>query len=125
MLFTIRLAWGTRLACAVMAASIAMSGCTSLHRVPMVPAAQAPSEGAIKPGDTIRITLQDGTRTEVIVGKVTPDTIVARNGDAYATANIVTLERRQFSGRKTVLLLLGIPVGVFGLAMLSFALAGK
>jgi plastocyanin len=125
MLRAVRFAWGTHLACVMMAASIAMAGCTSLHRVPMVPSAQAPAEVAVKAGDTVRVTLRDGTRTEFIVGKVNADAIVARNGDAYDAANIVTLERRQFSGRKTILLLLGIPVGVFGFAMLAFALSGK
>lgn len=124
MLRATHLAW-VRLASVLMAVSLAMAGCTSLHRIPVAPPAQAPIADAVKPGDDIRITLRDGIRAEFIVGAVRPDAIIARNGAAYDVANIVTLERRQFSGRKTLLLLVSIPVGAFLLAMLAFAVEGK
>jgi hypothetical protein len=37
----------------------------------------------------------------------------------------LTIERRQFSGRKTILLIVSMPAGAFLLAMLAFAAEGK
>lgn len=124
-LTAIRLSLGARLACVLIAASVAVAGCTSMHRVPIVAAAEVPAPPPAKPGDNVRVTLRDGTMAEFIVGKVTTDAIVARNGDRYGIADIAILERRQFSGRRTILLILGVPAAVMGLAMLAFAAGGK
>jgi hypothetical protein len=59
------------------------------------------------------------------VDRVEPDVIIALSGTRYEVADIVTLERREFSGLKTTSLILGIPAGMYLFAVIVFAFAGK
>lgn len=99
------------------------TGCTSLHHIPIATAPASPAL-PVEPGDTIRLTLQDGRRVLFTVEAVQPRAIVARDGahTAYALDDITRIERRQFSGVKTGFLIGGIAGGAF-LVLLGFAVA--
>jgi hypothetical protein len=124
MLRAIRLACATRVVCILTLFAVA-AGSTSMHRAPVVAGARQPSPSSLHPGDDVRVTMRDGTTARFHVEKVEPAAIVATDGARYEVADIVTLERRQFSGRRTALLLLGIPVGAFLLGMVAFTVEGK
>ena len=68
----------------------------------------------VSPGDTVRITMNDGRRLQ-FTGYRTVDAagIIATNDTRYDFANIRTLERRAVSGLRTSLLIGGIAAGVF------------
>ena len=109
----IRAACVIQLVCALLFSN----GCTSLHRAPLLNAAPQPPAWRIGPGDNVRVTMRDGQRDKFTVKAVDADGIVADDGTRYATADIVTVERREFSGPKTTLLVAGIGVGVFFVAV--------
>jgi protein involved in polysaccharide export with SLBB domain len=87
------------------------TGCTSMHRAPVVAAAREPSSWRVSPGDEVRVTTRDGRRAQFTVQAVDTAGIIARDGPRFELTDIVALERRQFSGVKTGLLGLGIGVG--------------
>ena len=116
----------TRLVCVLIAWAVLMGGCTSMHRVPVIAApAPRPALLPVNPGDDVRITMRDGQSVRFRVDRVEPDVIIALSGTRYEVADIVTLERREFSGLKTTSLILGIPAGMYLFAVIVFAFAGK
>ena len=115
----------TRLVCALTALAIATGGCTSMHRVSPVAVAPTPVSSRVSPGDTIRVTLRDGRRVQFTVDKVEATAIIARNdtGTRYDLTDILTVERREFSGVKTGFLVGGIVGGVWFLKAVAEAAA--
>jgi hypothetical protein len=85
--------------CALTMSAIAMTGCTSMHRVSLAPAGPTPVAPKVGAGDTVdnvdaaAIIARDDTRTR------------------YDLNDIRTLERQEFSGGKTSFLLGGIAAG--------------
>jgi hypothetical protein len=82
-----------------------------MHRVPLAATAGQPSP-SIRSGDTVQITTRDGHRVQFTVGTADTTTITAQDGTKYELADILTVERRGFSGLKTTFLV----VGVWGVA---------
>ncbi len=102
-----------RLVCALTMSAIAMTGCTSMHRVSLAPAGPTPVAPNVRAGDKVKVTLEDGRRVEFTVHNVDAAAIIARDdyGTRYALNDIRTLERQEFSGGKTGFLLGGIAAG--------------
>ncbi len=84
-----------RLVCALSASAIAMTGCTSMHRPPAVPAGalQSSSSWRVGRGDVVRITMRDGHRVQFTVQTVDAVAIIAGDGSRYDLADILTVER--------------------------------
>lgn len=101
-----------RLVCLLTASVATASGCTSMHRVPVVTADSPPLGDRIEPGDEIRVTLRDGRQARFTVQRVEQAALIALDGTRYDKSDIVTLDRRKFSGGKTALLVAGIVGGV-------------
>jgi hypothetical protein len=93
--------------------AIAMTGCTSMHRVSLAPAGPTPVAPKVGAGDKVRVTLEDGRRVEFTVDNVDAAAIIARDNTRtrYDLNDIRTLERQEFSGGKTSFLLGGIAAG--------------
>jgi endonuclease YncB( thermonuclease family) len=105
----------TCLVCALSASAVATAGCTSMHRVSVGTTATQPASKRFGPGDTVRITMNDGRRIRFTVQTVDATAITGK-GTRYDLADIRTIERREFSGTKTTVLVVGILAGWFFLA---------
>jgi hypothetical protein len=103
---------------------LAVTGCTAMHRVPVVPSTTA-APPTVSPGDEVRLTLRGGHSVRLTVERLEPGAIIARGGERYALADVTSLERREFSAPKTTLLIVAIPVGLLLFAFLAFAIEGK
>ena len=101
-----------RLVCLLTVFAVNASGCSSMHRVPVVAAGSAPAGDRIGPGDEVRVTLRDGRQARFTVQRVEETALIAADGTRYENADIVTLERRAFSGGRTALLVAGVVGGV-------------
>ena len=102
---------------ALTALAVATASCSSMHKVPVVPAsAGQPVAWQVKAGDTVRVTMRDGGSSEFRVQSVTPEAIVAINGVRFEQANITSIERRGFSFGKT------LGLGVIGAAAAFYIL---
>ena len=66
--------------------------------------------------------MRDGRRARFRVLTADAASIIARDGSKYDRADILTIEQRQFSGVKTILLVVGV-VGVVLGAMVAAAAA--
>ena len=102
----------------VCALSLLTTGCTSMHRASLVNTATQPPVRRVEPGDTVRLTMQDGRRVQFRVQAADADGIVASDGSRYAGADITSVERRQVSWLKTTML----GLSVFGGALLVVGL---
>jgi hypothetical protein len=102
-MLVIRAACFTRLVCALVASSLAMAGCSSMHRVPNTVATSALSGRHVSVGDDVRVTMNDGRRVEFAVQSVNDEAIVARDGTRYERTDVLTIERRAFDLRKTAI----------------------
>ena len=109
------------LVCALTAMAVAVSACTSMHKVPVVRSADGQPHWQVKAGDTIRVTLRDGGTAMVTVQRVTPEAIIASDGTKFDLAEITAMERRGVSGGKTVGLVGGIGALAFVLALAATA----
>jgi hypothetical protein len=78
-----------------------------------------PRFGPVKAGDTVVLHLHDGRRVEITVARVEGDALVSAEGVRYPHAEIAQLQRRSFSGLKT----LGFVGGAYLAAVAALALA--
>jgi hypothetical protein len=83
-----------------------------MSRIPVVNVAPQPPVSHVSPGDRLRVTMRDGRRAEFRVKVADPDVIVATDGARYEMGDLVTIERRKFSWRKTTSLVVGIYAAV-------------
>ena len=89
--------------CALMSLAVATASCTSMHKVPMVAAAAGqPAVWQVKEGDTVRVTMRNGSAAEFKVQSVAPDVIVSVDGRRFDSNEIRSVERRGIDGDKTV-----------------------
>ncbi len=95
--------------------AIFLNGCSSWRTVEQPPGATDPS--------TVRVTLKDGSRVEVRGAYATADTLFGK-GDWFfpesvviPMQDIVEIEQSHSETGKTVLLVLGIVVVAFGVAL--------
>jgi hypothetical protein len=109
------------LTCALTALAVAAASCSTMHKVPVVPASPGqPIAWQVKAGDTIRVMLRDGGSSEFKVQSVTPEAIISSDGTRYEQANITSVERRGISPGKTA----GAAAGGLGVVFLVVVLVG-
>jgi hypothetical protein len=111
--------WLVSLLCCCMV----VSSCTTLRKVPLTAGAPPVSSAGIKPGDTVMITLRDGTRRELKVQQVEAEALTGgtRSGAEvarFAFADMQTLEVRRVSFWKTTGAV-GATLVVIGAAILA------
>lgn len=75
---------------------------------------------AVSPGDEVRITLRDGRRITVKVQTIDATGVVAVDRLRYEAADILTVERKSFSGPKTAIL---VAAGVAAFLFVAYAAA--
>lgn len=109
-----------RLVCLLTIFAVSVSACTSMHRVPVVAADPAQIGDKIVPGDEVRVTMRDGRQARFTVQRVEEAALIASDGARYENPDIVTLERRTFSGGRTALLVAGV---VGGALFFAYAVA--
>ena len=98
-----------RLVCALTSLAVATASCTSMHKVPMVAgSAGQPAVWQVKAGDTVRVTMRNGSSAEFKVQSVAPDVIVSGDGRRFDSNEIRSVERRGVSGVLTALSALAI-----------------
>ena len=105
-----------RVVCLLTALAVAGNGCTSMHRLGSAGPEPLASFGSIEPGDEVRLTTRDGREHRFTVKSVTASSLVAADGSSYELADVLILDRRQFNGLKTTLLIGGVAAGVLVLA---------
>lgn len=73
-----------------------------MHKVPMVAASPGqPAVWQVKAGDTLRVTMRNGSSAEFKVQSVAPDVIVSVDGRRFDSNEIQSVERRGVDGDKT------------------------
>ena len=97
-----------------------------MHKVPMVAgSAGQPAVWQVKAGDTVRVTLRNGSSAEFKVQSVAPDVIVSVDGRRFDSNEIRSVERHGIDGDKTafaVIALLAVAaVVVGGILLQAFA----
>ena len=91
------------------AATVAAASCTSMHKVPMAAASPGqPAVWQVKAGDTVRVTMRNGSSAEFKVQSVAPDVIVSVDGRRFDSNEIRSVQRRGVSGVLTALSALAI-----------------
>jgi hypothetical protein len=108
------------LCCCLMAAS-----CTTLRRVALPSEPQPAPDSIIKAGDTVVVTLRDGTSHQLKVDLVEPDSITGKSAASaqsqrYPFADMQTLRKRSVSFREagaTVAIAIVTALGVVVAAM--------
>ena len=81
-----------------------------------------PLYGPLKAGDTVIVQTPDGERWRFVVQAIDGTAIVAPEGKRYERADVVRLQRKAFSGPRTIGLVAGLTAGVlliFGIAVAS------
>lgn len=81
-----------------------------------------PLYGPLKAGDTVIVQTPDGERWRFVVQAIDGQVIVAPGGKRYGRSDIVRLQKRAFSGPRTVGLIAGLTAGavlLFGIAVAS------
>ena len=104
-------------------ALLPLTACTSMKTIHPAASPGTPTYGPVKAGDTVRVQTADGQRKRFIVEQIDGETIIGREGQRYTRAEVVQLERKSFSGPKTVGLAAGIFGGVYLLAAILWATA--
>ncbi len=106
--------------------ALSISACTSRGPIRGIAAPVAPPDyAAIKAGDHVEVEMRDGRRERFRVHSVETDVLVSPSGHRYARAEMVSLDRLQFSHAKTWPLVAGgIVGGVILVAGILFAIHG-
>lgn len=98
----------TMLVCSVVSASV---GCSSMKTIrPISPDRQETMFRELKAGDSVWVRTTTGHTARFVIQQVEADTIIAPDGVRYASADILELKRRSFSGPRTA----GLAAGIFG-----------
>jgi hypothetical protein len=121
----LRAACAILLVCALSMSSIASTGCSTMRPIarPVAPGnidSGAVGMWGVSPGDVVRITLRDGRRITVKVQTVDATGVVAVDRLRYEAADILTLERKSFSGPKTAIL---VAAGIAAFVLVAYAAA--
>ena len=114
------------LVCALTSLAVATASCTSMHKVPMVAAsAGQPAVWQVKAGDTVRVTMRNGSSAEFKVQSVAPDVIVSVDGRRFDSNEIRSVERHGIDGDKTAFAVVAVlaltALVVFGIAVRTIA----
>ena len=92
--------------------AVMLSGCH--HMVPIVATSSTqPTPAAafaeVKVGDKVRVTLQSGNSTMVVIAEVMPEAFMARDGQRFDYADVARVEVRRVSTAKTIALVAAMP----------------
>jgi hypothetical protein len=110
------------LVCALTSLAVATASCTSMHQVPQVPASPGqPAVWQVQAGDTVRVTMRNGSSAQFKVQSVAADVIVSTDGTRFDSTEIQSVERREGSGGKTALAVLAV-VAAIGVVLLGITL---
>jgi hypothetical protein len=91
-----------------------------MHKVPMVAASPGqPAVWQVKAGDTVRVTMRNGSSAEFKVQSVAPDVIVSVDGRRFDSNEIRSVERRGIDGDKTTFLVVA-PLAVAAVVVWLF-----
>ena len=114
----------------VLLSCAAFVACTSLHTLVDTSASQEISASEIRPAigrdDSLTVTTRDGAQTKVHVTTVTSEFIEGTQDKdkqlkRFQLSDVVKIERREFDGLKTAILVVSIAVGVY---VIAYAYAG-
>lgn len=107
-----------RLIAAVLVGTLTFAGCTSMKTIrPASPG--EPPFGSVQTGDTVVVQTRDGAHARFVVQQIDGETLIAPNGRRYVRSDLLRVERKAFSGRKTAGLIAGIAGGVFVLVAIA------
>jgi uncharacterized lipoprotein YajG len=107
-----------RLIAAVLVGALTFAGCTSMKTIRPASPGQPPF-GPVQTGDTVVVQTRDGERARFVVQQIDGETLIAPNGRRYVRSDLLRVERKAFSGRKTAGLIAGIAGGVFVLVAIA------
>ena len=112
-----------RITALVLVAALA-SGCHVQKRIALPGEIPAVSTVAVKPGDEVRIVMRGGVTALGRVTEVNQDGLIAAGGQRYPYADMLQLERRQFSVGRTVALVAGSVAGTLAMFIALLLAAG-
>lgn len=98
---------------------VCMTACTTLSVIAQSPASLQQNIRAgllLKTGDRVVITTSDASTHALVITRIGPDDIEAKN-EKVAIDTVIAVKRREYSGPRTLTLILGIAAAV-GLAIL-------
>jgi len=83
--------------------------CLSSACMVLAPLGSDPAQwqAQLKPGDTVQVTLRDGSQKEFKLGAIESDAL-SGSGQRFAFADISQLARKQMDGTRTTLLVVGL-----------------
>jgi hypothetical protein len=105
-----------RLIVMVLCSALMVSGCTTLKPI-RVAQPEMPGFGPVKTGDTLVVQTRSGETARFVVRDMTEDTLIAADGRQYTRSDLVTIERRASSGKKTAILV-AVGLGVVAVAVM-------
>jgi hypothetical protein len=91
---------------------LSSAACTTMKTIhPVTQTGGSPFAG-VEAGDTVRVRMKDGEQRQFVVQQVDGNALVAPNGATFQREDIVRLQKRTFSGKRTAFLAGGIFAGV-------------
>jgi hypothetical protein len=93
-----------RLICSLLTVALTLSaaGCTAMKTVRPGTDPSKPVFGGVKEGDLVLLHLRDGRRVEITVASMERDAFVSMEGVRYQHAEIAQLQKKSFSGLRTL-----------------------
>jgi hypothetical protein len=104
---------------------ILLSGCTSLHSVPLAPAGPSAAPLAIKVGDQVRVFTQRGEKFDFQVTAIDPDALSGKDRRVL-NRDITRLEVKRFDKGRTITLtatLVGAAATIAGIIWIGHNIA--
>jgi len=91
---------------AALVASVLVCACTKMQ--PVLPDDLGRLASLVEPGDTVSCNFRDGSKAELKVSTVEPNTIIEESGNRVAIASITSAKIKHFDRTKSILLGLAI-----------------
>ena len=95
--------------------ALSLAGCSTMRPIELVGRSVT---AVLAPGDSVQVWMRDGKVVELTLTAVDPDTLADRE-HRLLVKDIERIERREFSGWRTTLLVVAIGVLVFGVVVVS------
>ncbi|HEM8722211.1 hypothetical protein [Enterobacter hormaechei] len=107
---------------------LALSGCSSYQHVTLRQESGLTGEvwrttPPLTAGDHIQYSLKDGSEGEIVFRHITDETLTAQDGSSIPLGQVVKLEKKQFSGGKSVAAT-GAGIGVVAIVVVGVMAAG-
>ena len=107
-----------RFIAAVLVGTLTSASCSSLKTVRPVSPGETPRR-PVQSGDTVVVLTRDGASARFVVQQIEGQTLIATDGRRFAGSDLVRVERKEFSGPKTVGLIAAIAGGAFLVVAIS------